>query len=47
MEENKMIINRLPMTTWNRLKVNQKTVVLTNSFQDLRLLLAPSDRRGI
>lgn len=34
MEENKMIINRLPMTTWNRLKVNQKTVELTNTLQE-------------
>lgn len=30
MEENKMIINRLPMKTWNRLNVNHKNVTLSN-----------------
>ncbi|MBO7515298.1 MAG: SufD family Fe-S cluster assembly protein [Lachnospiraceae bacterium] len=34
MEENKMIINRLPVTTWNRLKVNHKVVTLAQTAKE-------------
>jgi len=34
MEENKMIINRLPMKTWNRLNVNHKIVTLASALKE-------------
>ena len=38
MEENKMIINRLPMKTWNRLNVNHKNITLSDIVKE-----GPSD----
>ncbi len=38
MEEKSMVVNRLPMKTWNRLNINHKNVTLTNIVKE-----GPSD----